>query len=97
MDDHISLHEASRQLGISVRTARRWIKAGTLPATLRPGRYGLAYIVPIAAVTHLREEHGLGRSVAEPSLRDLAAAIEGLRVEVQRLREDVARLRDAPS
>ena len=45
----VTLHEAARQLGVSVATVRRYAKAGKLPASLVEGVYGPEYRVRIPA------------------------------------------------
>jgi excisionase family DNA binding protein len=67
--EHLSLAEASERLGISERTARRWIKSGKLRAS-KPGR---DYWIPESALTELVEESEVRpkaerRSSLEPSL-----------------------------
>lgn len=55
-DTHtLSLTDAAAQLGISVKTARRWIKSGKLPAELVDGPYGQEYRVLSSAITVTRE------------------------------------------
>ena len=43
MADWLTLPEAAERLGISVSTARRWIREGKLTANKEPGPYGLEY------------------------------------------------------
>lgn len=47
IDDELwlTLRAAASRLGISPRTARRWVKEGKLPAMLREGPYGETYYV----------------------------------------------------
>lgn len=45
MADWLTLQEAAQQLGISPRTARRWVKEGRLEAEMRPGPYGEQYFI----------------------------------------------------
>src|SRR5215210_3964959 len=52
VEEHLSLAEAAERLGISERTARRWIKSGKLRA-YKPGR---DYWIPESALTELVEE-----------------------------------------
>jgi excisionase family DNA binding protein len=66
---HLSLAEAAERMGISERTARRWIKSGKLRAS-KPGR---DYWIPESAITELVEESEVSpkaerRSSREPSL-----------------------------
>jgi excisionase family DNA binding protein len=56
MGEAITLAEAARQLSISTRTARRWIRSGALPAALGPGRNGPRYLVPVTALESLRAQ-----------------------------------------
>lgn len=49
-DVWLTLPQAAARLGRSPQTIRRWIRAGTLPAELRPGTYGLQYFVHDDAV-----------------------------------------------
>jgi excisionase family DNA binding protein len=69
VDEHLSLAEAAERMGISERTARRWIKSGKLRA-YKPGR---DYWIPESALAELVEESevhpkGASRSSLEPSL-----------------------------
>ena len=98
MDDHIDIHDAARRLGISVRTARRWIKAGALPAQLRGGRHGLTYAIPLAAVAATiaqrpASEPPTGSDDFQQVVDDLRRAVAALRSETQQMREDLAALR----
>ena len=57
-DEWFALDKAAAHLGVSTRTLRRWIHAGKLQAELRPGPYGLQYLVPmkqLGAVTLVRD------------------------------------------
>jgi excisionase family DNA binding protein len=46
VDEWYTIERASKHLGVSTRTLRRWIKAGKLQARLEPGPYGRQYLVP---------------------------------------------------
>jgi len=46
----LSLAAAAAQLGVSEKTARRWIKSGRLRATMEDGPYGPQYWVDLQAV-----------------------------------------------
>ena len=59
---HLSLAEAAERLGISERTARRWIKAGKLRA-YKPGR---DYWIPERALTELIEESKVSPKAEAP-------------------------------
>src|SRR5215210_5597751 len=52
VEEHLSLAEAAGRMGISERTARRWIKSGKLRA-YKPGR---DYWIPESALRELIEE-----------------------------------------
>ncbi len=52
MEDHLSLAEAAERLGISERSAYRWVKSGKLRA-YKPGR---DYWIPESAVTEIIEQ-----------------------------------------
>jgi excisionase family DNA binding protein len=52
VEEHLSLADAAERMGISERTARRWIKSGKLRA-YKPGR---DYWIPESALTELVEE-----------------------------------------
>jgi excisionase family DNA binding protein len=72
VEQHLSLAEAAEQMGISERTARRWIKSGKLRAS-KPGR---DYWIPESALAELVEESevrpkGASRSSREPSFNDV--------------------------
>jgi excisionase family DNA binding protein len=70
MAEVVTLAEAARQLRVSTRTARRWVKAGSLPAALGPGTNGPQYFVPAEAV---EERRAVKQRAARPLL---PAAIE---------------------
>ena len=102
MDNDLTIHAAARRLGISVRTARRWIKAGMLPAELRESRHGPAYAIPLAGVAAIIAQRGTGRVEGEQSTGrdDLHRALAGLlemaadiRADAQLMREELAALR----
>ena len=102
MDDHIDIHAASQRLGISTRTARRWIKDGTLPAELRPGRYGPTYWLPVAAIDAINAQRPAPRdeglapvdvAALHRTLNDIREVALALWEEVRRTRQDVAALR----
>ena len=64
MEEHLSLAEAAERMGISERTARRWIKSGKLRA-YKPGR---DYWIPERALTELVEESKVSpKEPASPS------------------------------
>lgn len=49
-DEGLTIKQAAEQLGISPRTARRWIADGRLQAEKVPGPYGPEWRIPAAAV-----------------------------------------------
>jgi excisionase family DNA binding protein len=53
--DWFTLPEAAERLGISVSTARRWIREGKLSARKEPGPYGLEYRIPADQITTAQE------------------------------------------
>jgi excisionase family DNA binding protein len=63
VEDHLSLAEAAEHMGISERTARRWIKSGKLRA-YKPGR---DYWIPESALTELVEESKVSPKGLAPS------------------------------
>ena len=70
VENHLSLAEAAERMGISERTARRWIKSGKLRA-YKPGR---DYWIPESALTDLVEEsevHPKASASSQPSLNGL--------------------------
>lgn len=100
----LSLEQASRHLGVSVRTLRRWIHSGKLSAELRPGPYGKQYLVPLQGLDSVeivrdveraerQEEREAIPKVVESYLERresaLASTMESLAAE---LRETVSRL-----
>ena len=101
----IPLAEAARQLGISVKTARRWIKAGRLPAVLADGAYGQEYRIPRTAITttrqvvdvvkveRLNDPDALALAIVHAlgqAQQPLLERIAGLEEEVRALRQDLA-------
>src|SRR5262245_13818 len=81
MGDSVTLAEAARQLSISTRTARRWVRSGALPADLEPGRHGPQYLVPAEAVEALRDERARTRAAQATALHvaDVEPLSEALR------------------
>ncbi|HET9015787.1 MAG TPA: helix-turn-helix domain-containing protein [Thermomicrobiaceae bacterium] len=77
----LSLADSADELDVSPRTIRRWVRAGRLPAELRPGSHGPQYFLPREAVRELLST----RSVEQPPHR----------VEVDRVVEVVAEYLDA--
>jgi excisionase family DNA binding protein len=70
VEEHLSLAEAAERMGISERTARRWIKSGKLRA-YKPGR---DYWIPESALTELVEEsevHPKASASSQPSFNGL--------------------------
>lgn len=72
VEEYLSLAEAAGRMGISERTARRWIKSGKLRA-YKPGR---DYWIPESALRELVEESEVHpkaerRSSLEPSFNDV--------------------------
>jgi excisionase family DNA binding protein len=55
MADWFTLPEAAKRLGISVSTARRWIREGKLTAKKEPGPYGLEYRIPADQINTANE------------------------------------------
>ncbi|RDV80419.1 helix-turn-helix domain-containing protein [Ammonifex thiophilus] len=52
--EELSLKEAAEVLGISLSTARRWVKTGRLNATLREGPYGPEYVIPWEEIERIK-------------------------------------------
>src|SRR5215210_450508 len=70
VEEHLSLAEAAERLGISERTARRWIKSGKLRA-YKPGR---DYWIPESALAELVEEsevHPKASASSQPNFNGL--------------------------
>lgn len=77
MGDWIPLKEAASRLGVSLTTARRWVKDGKLAAELRPGAYGDQYMVPLRAVDTAQEIHDVVKVDRQADLVAFAQALEG--------------------
>src|SRR5215210_8216556 len=85
VEEHLSLAEAAERLGISERTARRWIKSGKLRA-YKPGR---DYWIPESALTELVEEsvvHPKAPASSQPSFNGLLEE-DRRRAELGEIRE----------
>src|SRR5918997_964957 len=79
-DRHLSLSEVAGLMGVSERTARRWIKSGKLRA-YKPGR---DYRIPESALKAFVEESEVSpKGLAPPSLQ---ASFNGLLAEERRAR-----------
>jgi excisionase family DNA binding protein len=80
-DRHLSLSEFAGLMGVSERTARRWIKSGKLRA-YKPGR---DYRIPETAVREFVEESEVSpKGLAPPSLQ---RSFNGLLEEERRARQ----------
>lgn len=66
----LSLKEAAAALGISLTTARRWIKTGRLRAAVREGPYGPEYIVTPEELERARQENPAPITVILPDPKD---------------------------
>lgn len=106
MDQWLTLEQAAKQLGVSVRTLRRWIHSGKLQAELRPGPYGKQYLVPLQQLDGVQIVRDVERAerqaereaiprILEEYLRgregQLAKALDELRRE---MRESIRRLEE---
>jgi MerR family copper efflux transcriptional regulator len=102
--DTLTIADAARELGISEKTVRRWIKGGRLSAELEDGPYGQQYRVSTQAVQGARQVLGVVKvdrsadpravalAVAQEIERAAAARDLDLRGEIAALRSDVAEL-----
>src|SRR5829696_7006296 len=72
VEEHLSLAEAAERMGISERTARRWIKSGKLRA-YKPGR---DYWIPESALTELVEESKVNPKAPASSQPDFNGLLE---------------------
>lgn len=48
--ERVGIKEAAKQMGVSDKTIRRWIRDGKLPAELVEGPYGKEYAIPVTAL-----------------------------------------------
>ncbi len=95
--DWLTLPEAAARLGISVSTARRWIRESKLQATKQPGPYGLEYRIPLSEVTTAQEVKEVVQVQHPVELAHVAAVLErhlterdgALRSELQSLRTEL--------
>lgn len=65
MADHVTVTGAAAELGVSIRTVRRWLKDGTLAGVRLPGRGGGEWRIPRAAIDRLLTD-GVPRSDTNP-------------------------------
>lgn len=66
----LSLKEAAEALGISLSTARRWIKTSRLRAVIREGPYGPEYVVTPEELERARRENPAPVTVVPPQPKD---------------------------
>ncbi|MCG0278539.1 MAG: helix-turn-helix domain-containing protein [Thermanaeromonas sp.] len=66
----LSLKEAAEALGISLTTARRWIKTGRLKATMREGPYGPEYVVTQEELERARRKNPTPVTVIVPEPKE---------------------------
>ncbi|HET9016565.1 MAG TPA: helix-turn-helix domain-containing protein [Thermomicrobiaceae bacterium] len=71
----LTLAETADVLHVAPRTIRRWVRAGTLPAELWPGRHGLEYRLPRAPVEELSGLRDLERPGPRVNPADVVAAL----------------------
>src|SRR5215208_8322813 len=89
VENHLSLAEAAERMGISERTARRWIKSGKLRA-YKPGR---DYRIPESALRALVKESEISpKAPASLSQRSLFNGLEEERRAAQEAAAENARL-----
>jgi excisionase family DNA binding protein len=74
--DWLTLKQAAAQLGISPRTARRWIREGKLDGELMPGPYGEQYMVPANQISTAQEITDVVRVDRQADMSTLAAVLE---------------------
>jgi excisionase family DNA binding protein len=105
----ITITEAAARLGISTKTARRWVKTGRLAATLEPGEHGPEYRVAVGALTAAQvvepapqPQRVAGVATADQaallraldSLPSLLATLESMASDLQAARREIAELRE---
>jgi excisionase family DNA binding protein len=74
--DWLTLKQAAAQLGISPRTARRWIREGKLAGELMPGPYGEQYMVPAGQINTAQEITDVVKVDRQADMTTLAAVLE---------------------
>lgn len=99
-----TLREAGDRLGLSPRQVRRYVTAGRLSATLRPGPHGTEYVIPEAAIDALAASRAVreanqrvGHSRPAPSaaldpIRPLSEAVAGHLEALERAWSRIAEL-----
>ncbi len=76
MDEWLTLDSAARQLGVSVRTLRRWIKSGKLNARLEPGPYGRQYLVPRSGIDSVHLVRDVERAERQEQIETIPELVE---------------------
>ena len=66
----LSLKEAAEALGISLTTARRWVRTGRLRATIREGPHGPEYMVTQEELERAKQENPAPVTVILPDPKD---------------------------
>jgi excisionase family DNA binding protein len=95
-----SLNDAAELLGVSQRTVRRWVHAGTLAAELRPGRNGPQYFIDGADLAAVERRSRRSQSWASADeLHELADRLDELQqgpfvTEVRDLRARILALQE---
>ena len=93
MADRVSLQEAARRLGVSVRTVQRRIQAGELQADHVATRRGQRVVVVLDSDVREPAETATGSDTDAPAvLEEVRAERDWLRGRVERLEETVNRL-----
>lgn len=75
MTDWLTLQEAAQQLGISPRTARRWIREGRLEAEMRQGPYGPQYFIASSQIQTAQQITDVVRVERQVDMTTLAKAL----------------------
>lgn len=100
--DKLTIKQAALALGVSAQTVRRRIAKGEIPAKKEMTAFGEAWLIPasvvnaatntveVVSITHPMTPAEISQIIESAVAAQMAAQVEPLRAEINRLREEIA-------